>query len=445
MTPSKQPEEIFRQVLKHSRADETEVTLDATENSLTRFANNTIHQNVSEEGFSLTVRVVVDHRTASASTNRFDAASLRRTVEAAFELARLQPPDPEWLPMSEPDEPCLPLRRYWEKTATMSPQQRAQTVGGAIALAEKENLKAAGTFSTGKSSSSLLNSRGVECSYEETTSTFSVTVEGENSSGWAKYSSPNVEQVHAEELSANAVRKTLASRNPRELLPGKYTVILEPSAVLDLVGFLVFDFGGLSIEEQRSCFTDRVGRKVFGENITLVDDVFHPLQSGAPFDGEGVPRRRVTLVEKGVLKNLVYARKTAKKMNAQPTGHGFPLPNEYGEAPLNVVFAGGSATLEDMIRSTDRGILVTRLWYIREVDPYQKILTGMTRDGTFYVENGEVRYGIRNFRFNQGLIEMLSRVEMMTPTGRASGEESFDMVVPALKVRDFQFSSVTKF
>ena len=444
MTPRNQPEKLFHQILKHSRADETEITLDATEYSLTRFANNTIHQNVTEEGSSLTVRAVVDHRTASASTNRFDRASLRRTVEAAVELARLQPPDPEWLPMAEP-ETCPPLRRFSEKTAMMSPQQRAQTVRGAIALAEKENLTAAGIFSTGKRSSSLLNSRGVECSYEETTSTFSVTVEGDNSSGWAKYSSPNVEEVHAEELSASAVRKTLESRNPRELPPGKYTVILEPSAVLDLVGFLAFDFGGLSIEEQRSCFTDRVGRKVFGENITLVDDVFHPLQTGAPFDGEGVPRQRVVLVEKGVLKNLVYARKTAKKMKAQPSGHGFLLPSEYGEAPLNVVFEGGSATLKDMIRSTNRGILVTRLWYIREVDPYQKVLTGMTRDGTFYVEKGEVQFGIRNFRFNQGLIEMLSQVEMMTPTGRASGEESFDMVVPALKVRDFQFSSVTKF
>ena len=169
------------------------------------------------------------------------------------------------------------------------------------------------------------------------------------------------------------------------------------------------------------------------------------MQAGAPFDGEGVPRQRVALVERGVVKSLVYARKTAKKRDTKPTGHGFSLPNEEGEAPLNVVFAGGESNLEEMIRSAQRGILVTRLWYIREVDPYRKILTGMTRDGTFWVERGEVQYGIRNLRFNQSLIEMLNRVEMLGPAARASGEESFEMVVPALRVRDFTFSSVTKF
>ena len=438
------PEEIFRKILSTSQAEETEVTVESTEDSLTRFANNTIHQNVSEERISLTVRVVVDRRTASASTNRLDEASLRRSVEAATRMARLQPPDPEWLSMAEP-QTCPPSFRFSEKTASVSPEERANTVRTCIAHAEKEKLTAAGIFSTGTSSTFLFNSRGVARSHKETSATFSMTVEGETSSGWAKQSAPRVEAFQTEELARRAVEKTLESRNPRELPPGKYNVILEPSAVLDLLGFLVFDFGGLSVYEKRSCLTDRVGQQVFGKNITLVDDAYHPLQAGLPFDGEGVPRRRVPLVERGVVRNLVYARKTARRMNTEPTGHGFPLPNEEGEAPLNVVFEGGNTSLEEMIQSTERGILVTRLWYIREVDPYRKILTGMTRDGTFYVEDGKVRYGLRNFRFNEGLVDMLNRVEMIGPTGRASGEETFDMVVPALKVRDFNFSSVTKF
>jgi predicted Zn-dependent protease len=173
--------------------------------------------------------------------------------------------------------------------------------------------------------------------------------------------------------------------------------------------------------------------------------VYHPLQTGEPFDGEGVPRQKVTLVDRGVLKNLVYARATAKKMKARPTGHGFALPNEYGEAPMNLVFAGGHHSVEEMVRSTEHGILITRLWYIREVDPYEKILTGMTRDGTFLVENGKVAGGIRNFRFNQSILEMLSKVEMLGPAVRAAGEESFEMVVPPMKIRDFHFSEVTKF
>jgi len=207
----------------------------------------------------------------------------------------------------------------------------------------------------------------------------------------------------------------------------------------------MMDFGGLSVQEQRSCLTGRVGERLFGENINIRDDVFHPLQAGAPFDGEGMPRRRVSLVEKGMVKSLVYSRRTSQKAGVEPTGHGFPLPNEFGEMPLNIVVDGNRHPLDEIIRSTERGLLVTRLWYIREVDPYQKLMTGMTRDGTFWVEDGEVKHGVKNLRFNQSLIAMLNQVEMMSQPQRAAGEESFEMVVPAMKVRDFNFSSLTKF
>jgi predicted Zn-dependent protease len=213
----------------------------------------------------------------------------------------------------------------------------------------------------------------------------------------------------------------------------------------------------MAILDQRSFLNNRVGKKIFGENINIVDDVAHAQQSGAPFDGEGVPRQSVQLVENGVVKRLVYARGTAEKMKKSefkdavgeiaPTGHGFPLPNEMGEAPMNIVVGGSKEpkTMEQMIASTERGVLVTRLWYIREVDPYEKILTGMTRDGTFYVEHGQLKHGVRNFRFNESLLHMLSNVEEMGRPVRASGEESFDMVVPAMKVREFNFTEVTKF
>jgi len=168
-------------------------------------------------------------------------------------------------------------------------------------------------------------------------------------------------------------------------------------------------------------------------------------QSGAAFDAEGVPRRRLTLVDAGVIREVAYCRQAAALAGVAPTGHGFPLPNEVGEAPCNIVIAGGDTTVEEMIASTERGILVTRLWYIREVDPYDKIFTGMTRDGTFLVEGGKVASGVRNFRFNVGLMEMLSKVEALGPAVRASGEETFDMVVPAMKVRDFNFTEVTRF
>ena len=220
---------------------------------------------------------------------------------------------------------------------------------------------------------------------------------------------------------------------------------------------MFFDFGGLAILDQRSFLNNRVGEKLFGENINIWDDISHPQQSGSPFDGEGIPRQRVHLVENGVVARLVYARATAEKMNKseykdkveliEPTGHGFPVPNEMGEAPMNIVFDASKEpkTVDQMIAGTERGILVTRLWYIREVDPYEKILTGMTRDGTFLVEDGKIRHGVLNFRFNQSLVHMLSNVEEMGTPVRASGEESFDMVVPAMKIREFNFTEVTKF
>jgi predicted Zn-dependent protease len=203
--------------------------------------------------------------------------------------------------------------------------------------------------------------------------------------------------------------------------------------------------------------TGRIGSKLFGENISIWDDVAHPLQTGAPFDGEGMPRQRVPLVENGTVDRVVYARSTAERMKRSEqkdkvgpiaaTGHGFSLPNEMGEMPLNIVFAAPQdpQTLTQMIASTERGVLVTRLWYIREVDPYEKIVTGMTRDGTFLVEDGKVKKGVRNFRFNQSLIHMLTNVDAMSAPVRSCGEESFDMVVPAMKIRDFNFTEVTKF
>ena len=241
--------------------------------------------------------------------------------------------------------------------------------------------------------------------------------------------------------------------------PGKYTVILEPAAVLDIVGFMFWDFGGSALLDQRSFLNDRIGTQLFGENITVWDDVYHPLQAGVPFDGEGMRRQRVKLIENGVVRAVTYSRANAKRMHAsemagkvgpvRPTGHGFALPSEIGEAPLNIVFArppeGEARTVEQMVASTERGILVTRLWYIREVDPYEKILTGMTRDGTFLVEDGKAVCGIRNFRFNESLLHMLQNVEVMGLPARSSGEESFDMVVPPMKVRQFNFTETTKF
>jgi PmbA protein len=436
--------EIAARVLKLSDADETEVDVGAVSDALTRFANNTIHQHVAEQNLALSVRVVFDGRTARASTNKTDEESLRRVVNAASSLARVQQKNPDLLPMPK-QQKYQKVRRFYPITAAASAADRARAVARVCATSEKTKQTAAGIFTTGLTESILANSRGLFAHYEQTRAEFSITILEKDSSGWAKSNSPNLVDIDPEALAESASEKAVASRAPREIEPGHYTVILEPPAVLDLVGFLFYDFAGTAVLDQRSLFTGRMGKKLFGDNISIWDDVYHPQQLGAPYDGEGIAREKVQLVDRGVPRNLVYARATAKKMKAKPTGHGFSLPNEYGEAPMNLVFAGGTATVDEMVRSTERGVLVTRLWYIREVDPYQKILTGMTRDGTFLIEKGRIAGGIRNFRFNQSMIKMLSNVEMLGVPVRAAGEESFEMVVPAMKVCDFHFSEVTKF
>jgi PmbA protein len=435
---------LAERILRLSDADETEVEIEAGADALTRFANNTIHQNVAEQTLSVTVRTVFDGRTARATTNKTDDESLRRVVAASGTLARSQPKHPGLLPMPG-GQKYAKVERYFASTAAATPVDRAHAVARVCALAAKSAQTSAGILSTGASAMALANSRGLWAAHRQTRAEFSVTMMDRDSSGWAKANSPDLGNLDPEALAASATQKATASRHPREVDPGRWTVILEPSAVLDLVGSLFYDFAGTAILDQRSCFNKRMGKKLMGDNVTIRDDVTHPLQSGPPFDGEGLPRQTVLLVDRGVPKNLVYARSTAKKMKAKPTGHGLPLPNQDGEAPVNLVFDGGKASVEEMVASTDRGILLTRMWYIREVEPYEKVLTGMTRDGSFLVENGRIVSGIRNFRFNQRLLEMLSNVEQLGPAVRAAGEESFEMVVPAMKVRNFHFSEVTKF
>jgi PmbA protein len=431
-------------VFQCSDADETEVHIDFVADALTRFANNTIHQNVAEQMLSVSVRTVYEGRTARASTNKTDDDSLRRAVAASAALARSQPKNPDLLPMPGP-QAYAKVNRYFPETAGATPEDRAVSVARITELAEQNRQTAAGIFSTGASVSAIANSKGLFASYRQSRAEFSITVMEQDSSGWAKASAPDRNDIDPEALARRASEKAAGSRHPKQVEPGRWTVILEPAAVLDLVGFLFYDFAGTAVLDQRSCFTNRLGKQVMGENVTIRDDVTHPLQSGPPFDGEGMPRQTVLLVESGVPRHLVYSRATARKMKTRPTGHGLPLPTQDGEAPFNLVFSGGTTSLETMIATTERGILLTRLWYIREVDPYEKILTGMTRDGSFLVENGKITSGIRNFRFNQNILEMLSNVGQMSPAVRAAGEESFEMIVPAMKVRDFHFTEVTKF
>jgi PmbA protein len=423
---------------------ETEVHVDETISALTRFANNGIHQNVAEHTINVSVRTQVDQRTARVTTNRTDEDSLRAAIDASLSLAHSQPKIPTLLPMPGKQR-YRRVNRFIKHTAALTAEDRARAVKQACDLAIKKGQTAAGIFSSAQAQSTMGNSRGLFAAYRDTHTVFSITMQEGSAASWAKENSADAGEIDPLKLAQRASDKAHSATDARELAPGRYTVILEPAAVLDLVGFLFYDFAATALRDKRSCFNERMGKQVMGANISIVDDVYHPLQLGAPFDGEGIPRQRVMLVDRGVPKNLVYSRASAKLDCKRPTGHGFMLPNEYGEAPMNLVFSGAKSSLEEMIASTERGLLVTRLWYIREVDPYEKVMTGMTRDGLFLVEKGRVVSAARNFRFNQSVLEMLRNVEIMGPAVRATGEEAFEMVVPAMKIRDFHFSEVTKF
>jgi PmbA protein len=447
LLPQRELRGIIESVLRLAKstvASETEVHVDEVADALTRFANNGIHQNVFEHSLTVSVRTVTGGRTARATTNRLDEDSLRGTIEASLSLAHSEPRDARLLPMPGRQR-YRTVDRFVKTTAALTPEERARAVRLACDLASKKGQAAAGIFSSGQSQTTVGNSRGLFATYRETHSQFSITMQEDPAASWAKADSADVREIHPQKLAERASKKAHLAVKTSELVPGRYTVILEPAAVLDLVGFMFYDFAATAVEDKRSCLNNRVGKQLFAKNINISDDVYHPLQKGAPFDGEGMPRQKVLLVDRGVPKNLVYSRASAKIARKRPTGHGFALPNEYGEAPMNLVVSGGDSSIEKMVASTDRGLLVTRLWYIREVDPYEKVMTGMTRDGLFLVENGKLTRAVRNFRFNQSLIEMLNHVELMSPAVRATGEESFEMVVPAMKIGNFHFSEVTKF
>jgi len=452
--------ELFERVRRFASVSDVELTIFGGRSSLTRFANNAITQNVSEEGFDLSVRVQIGGRTARATTNRLDDDSLRRVVAQAEALARVQEEDPTLPPMlaAAEQENAPQLDRWCEQTAALTAGERAEQVEAMVAIARREGFNSAGIYSNGEHFEALFNSHGVARWHRETLAEASVTMQAEDSSGWQKQNYTSAARLDVRQLASIAAEKAVRSAHPIEIEPGKYTVILEPAAVADLIGFLAADFSGLALLEQRSCLNGRIGKQLFGENISISDDVTHPEQLGEGFDGEGVARQRLTLVENGVVREVAMARATAARIakselassfaRVHPTGHGYSLPSESGEAAVNIVFHAPEAarkSLDEMVAATGRGLLITRLWYIREVDAYEKRLTGMTRDGTFLIEDGRIARGIRNLRFNQSVLEALRQVMDFGHPARACGEEAYAMIAPALRVREFLFTETTRF
>jgi predicted Zn-dependent protease len=431
---------ITQKAISFSKADSCMVRLGGHERGNIRFALNSATTSAAQEGLSLTVESNFGKRSGSASTNELNDASIEAAVRKAEEIARLAPENPEFQPPLGPQE-YLKSRAFFESTANARPEKLAALCQPVIQEADKHRVTAAGYLEAGADCDAFATSNGLFV-FEPSTGvrfTMSARTSDGTGSGWAGQHQHDITRLDVSRLGEAAVQKTVQSRTPVALDPGKYTVILEPSAVCDLLGIMIWDFDARSADEGRSFFTKKgggtkLGEKLFGDKINLYSDPHHDLAPGSVYSGDGLPVVRRNWVQNGVVRELVYSRFWAKKMGKEPVPH-----------PTNLIMDGGNTTTGEMIRSTKRGVLVTRLWYIREVDPRTLLLTGLTRDGTFLIEDGKISKPVKNFRFNESPVAMLSNIEAMGPSERTTGSEidNWPVCVPPLLVKDFNFASLS--
>ena len=427
---------ILEKVMKYSQSEECEANLNGNVGGNIRYALNSVTTAGQVSDTTLIVQSGFGKRVGTATINEFDDASIEKVVRRSEELARLAPENPEWVSIEGPHD-YGKSRAYFESTDSIDPEYRAAAAAGSIEPARKNDTTAAGFLEDGTSFQAMLNSKGLFAYHIDTTCDFSVTMRTDDGtgSGWATSYANDVKRLDTAATSKRALDKALMSRNARALEPGKYTVILEPNASVQLISNMVGAFDARLADEGRSFLSKegggtRRGEKMFDERVTLYSDPLHPDVPVAAWAQDGRPRKRVAWIEKGVVKNLYYSRFWAQEKEAEA------IP-----APGNGIMEGGKATTEELIKSTARGILVTRLWYIRTVDPQTQLYTGLTRDGTFYIEDGEIKYPVKNFRFNESPVIMLNNLEELGRPERVDG--GTPVMMPAMKIREFTFTSLS--
>jgi len=435
-----QAQNLIERGVKLSKADAIQVNVGGGYSTNVRFADNRISTAGAVSNAGLTVQSSFGPKHAAIQTNDLSDESLERAVRQSEALAKLAPDDPEAMPPLPPQQ-YEQGRNFFESTANVDPAARAEAARLAIEPCRAAgDLKAAGFLLTGIGAGAVGNNKGLFAFQRSTSSNYTLTVRTTDGtgSGWAGADHPDWSQLDVKGVAQRAIEKARLSRNPSAIEPGRYTVVLEPQAVGDLVQLLAFALDARSADEGRSAFSKqgggtKIGEKVTDERATLFSDPTDPQLLSNVFDGQGLAARRQVWIENGVLKKLTYSRFWAQKKNTTP------------DAGTNAVkLAGGEASVEDLIKSTQRGVLVTRLWYLRQVDPRTVLYTGLTRDGTFLIENGKISRAVKNMRFNESPLFMLNNLEALGRAVRVAGTESGgDVVMPALKVRDFNFTSLS--
>jgi PmbA protein len=450
MSPSifteKDLQSLCQQVLDRCAPDQAEVQFIANDSSLTRFANNAIHQNVNERNAILHVHLIAGKRAGMASTNRTDPSGLDQLVARARQNAATSPEDPNDPGVAEPSH-YQSVACFDPETAGYSPLKRARQAGEVCRLAAEKRLDASGAFSTGFLQIAVANSVGLFAAHATTHSDFQTVVMGSDSSGHAHSSAWRVGDISVEALGQEAIYKAERSMNPRKIDPGEYSVVLDPYATQDLVAML--DWHGMSaqlVQEGRSWINGHLGQKVFDSQVSIWDDGLELAGRPMPFDYEGTPKRHLDIVRQGVVISPVYDLATAQKAGVKSSGHALP-PHLRVSSPLatNLFMASGETSTEDMIRETQRGLYITRFWYTRLVHPRSCVVTGMTRDGVFMIENGELTFPVKNLRFTQPYVQALAEVESIGNETRLLVSEygNITVRVPAVKIKRFNFTGST--
>jgi PmbA protein len=437
---------ISNTVLDASEAEHTEVIITDKDLALTRFANSEIHQNVAERDIDVRIRVVTKERVGVASTNQLDQESLREALGRALESARSQDPYPDLPPMAPPAQ--VTPAEIDDATAHATPEERAARVADVCALADQRGVRAFGAISSGSITYSVANSNGLFVCTPRAVAHLRVVAMQDGGSGYADRTSSHIGEIDAAAAGEEAIEKCRQTREAEAIEPGVYPVILEEAAVAELLAYLDYiGFSGLAVEEGRTFM--RPGEKITGEAITIWDDGNDPSGLPMPIDWEGVPRKHVDLITRGVATGLVHDMASAKRAGVESTGHGLPAPNPIGALALNLFMAGGDAASKpDLCEGIERGVWVTRFWYVNVVSPKQSQLTGMTRDGTFLIENGKVTRPIKNMRFTQSVMEAFATATGLTRETKLQAGDDYDFVagyrVPAVRLENFNFTSVTR-
>ncbi len=442
MTPHANLTRVISQNLAKSSADETEILAYQSSDALTRVANSQIHQNVAEINSAISVRAIVDDRVGVASTNRPETEAIARAVESAITNAKMSPRVENWPGL--PRTSSIVDSRTSSATDECTPGRRAELIRKALTIAKNEKLSLAGALETGTTRIYVGNSHGGISSSTMSEANLNLVLMALDSSGYAAWMGRDVSELDIPGLTKRAADKALLSRQPQDISPGPYTVILEPPAVADMLGFLAYlGLGAQAVQEKRSFMLDQFGKQIVSEMITFWDDANDPRTMGIAFDYEGVPKKKVVLIDRGVANAVVYDSRTAAGEGRSSTGHALPAPNPHGPMPANLFLAAGETSLDDMIAQTENGVLVTRFHYTNIEEPMRAVITGMTRDGTFLVKNGKLSCGLKNLRFTQSILDALNSVISLGRDARLIDAFLGTCHCPSIKIEGFNFTGIS--